>query len=128
MLKRILFGAGALLLLLVAVVIGRTLMIPAAKLAEAGAPASIDALPAIAERLAGSRVEILLDGGIRRGGDIARARARGADACLMGRAQAFAIAGGGAAGLASLLEHVALEWRTVSTLAQVTPPDRQALR
>lgn len=50
MLKRILIGAGALLLLLVAIVIGRTLMIPAAKLAEAGAPASIDAEGA-AERL-----------------------------------------------------------------------------
>ena len=43
MLKRILAGASALLLLLAAVVIGRTLMIPAATLAEAGAPASIDA-------------------------------------------------------------------------------------
>ena len=51
MLKRILIGAGALLILLVAIVIGRTLMIPAATLAEAGAPASIDAEGA-AERLA----------------------------------------------------------------------------
>lgn len=43
MLKKILAGAGATLVLLIAVVLGRTLTIPAADLAAAGAPASIDA-------------------------------------------------------------------------------------
>lgn len=62
-------------------------------------PATIDALPAIAERI-GGRIPLLLDGGIRRGTDVVKALALGARAVLIGRPYAFALAAGGADGVA----------------------------
>src|SRR5258708_29478963 len=50
-----------------------------------GTPATIRALPAVAEAV-GNQVEVLLDGGIRRGGDVAKAVALGAPALMIGRA------------------------------------------
>src|SRR3954447_8951160 len=50
-----------------------------------GTPASIRALPAVAEAV-GNQVEVLLDGGIRRGADVAKALALGAKAVMIGRA------------------------------------------
>lgn len=61
-------------------------------------PASIEALPAIAERVSG-RVPILIDGGIRRGTDVLKSLALGATAVLIGRPYVFALAVGGAAGV-----------------------------
>ena len=49
-----------------------------------GTPASIRALPGVAEAVAG-RAEVLLDGGIRRGGDVVKALALGARAVMIGR-------------------------------------------
>src|SRR5258708_6531150 len=49
-----------------------------------GTPATIRALPAIAEAV-GGQVEVLLDGGIRRGGDVVKAVALGARALMIGR-------------------------------------------
>lgn len=60
-------------------------------------PPTIEALPAIADAL-GGRTKILLDSGIRRGADILRAKAHGADFVLAGRAFAFGVGAGGAAG------------------------------
>jgi len=58
-------------------------------------PPTIEALPAIAEAV-GGRIGLLLDSGVRRGADILRARALGADFVLAGRALAFGAGAGGA--------------------------------
>jgi L-lactate dehydrogenase (cytochrome) len=62
------------------------------------APAPIDMLPEIVAAV-GSRTEILLDGGIRRGSDVVKALALGANACMMGRAYLYGLAAGGQAGV-----------------------------
>lgn len=61
-------------------------------------PATIDALPEVAERVAGA-VPLLLDGGIRRGTDVVKALARGASAVLIGRPYVYGLAADGAAGV-----------------------------
>jgi (S)-mandelate dehydrogenase len=66
-----------------------------------GTMATIDALPEVVAA-AGGRLTVMLDSGIRRGGDIVKALALGAQATLIGRPAAFAIAAAGAAGA----EHV----------------------
>jgi L-lactate dehydrogenase (cytochrome) len=67
-----------------------------------GAPASISALPAVAEA-AGDRLEVLVDGGIRSGLDIVKALSSGARAVMLGRAWAWAVAGGGQAAVEQVL-------------------------
>ena len=52
----------------------------------------------------GGRVEILLDGGIRRGGDVVKALSLGARAVLVGRAYAYGLAAGGEAGVAKAIQ------------------------
>ncbi len=64
---------------------------------------TIEALPAIADAV-GDRVELLVDGGIRRGADIALALALGAKAVLVGRAPLWGLAAGGEAGARAVLE------------------------
>lgn len=66
------------------------------------APATIDVLPAIAERVA-SRIPILLDGGIRRGIDVVKAIALGASAVLVGRPVIHGLAVNGARGVSHVL-------------------------
>ena len=68
-----------------------------------GTPATLDALPLVAEAVA-KRIPILLDGGVRRGVDVVRALALGADACLIGRPQLWGLAVGGEAGVAHILD------------------------
>ncbi len=68
-----------------------------------GAAASLDALPAIAEAVAG-RCPVLVDGGVRQGSDIVKALALGASACLVGRPQLWGLAVGGEAGVARVLQ------------------------
>ncbi|MBJ7352659.1 MAG: alpha-hydroxy-acid oxidizing protein, partial [Rhodococcus sp.] len=68
-----------------------------------GAPASIRVLPAIAEAV-GNQVEITLDGGIRRGSDVAKALALGARAVLIGRAYLWGLAANGQAGVENVLD------------------------
>jgi 4-hydroxymandelate oxidase len=67
------------------------------------APATIDALPRVAERVAG-RVPVLLDGGIRRGTDVLKALALGAQAVLIGRPCMYGLAVGGAEGVTSVIQ------------------------
>ncbi len=62
-----------------------------------GAPAAIDSLPVVAERVKG-RVSVLFDSGVRTGLDIIRALALGADFVLLGRAFMFGVAALGNAG------------------------------
>lgn len=80
------------------------------------AQATIDALPTIAAAV-GGRMTILLDSGIRRGSDIVKALALGADAVLLGRATLYGLAAGGEAGVARVLE--ILRDETARTLALV---------
>ena len=68
-----------------------------------GTPATIRALPAVAEAV-GDQVEVLLDGGIRRGGDVVKALALGADAVLIGRAYLWGLAANGQAGVENVLD------------------------
>lgn len=80
-----------------------------------GAPASIEALPAIAAVVKG-RLAILLDGGIRRGTDVLKARALGADAVLLGRATLYGVAVAGEQGAGHALDLLAQEFRLAMTL------------
>ncbi|WP_406630508.1 pre-mycofactocin synthase MftD [Amycolatopsis sp. WGS_07] len=68
-----------------------------------GTPATIRALPAVAEAV-GKDVEVLLDGGIRRGSDVVKALALGARAVLIGRAYLWGLAAGGQAGVENVLD------------------------
>jgi heme/flavin dehydrogenase (mycofactocin system) len=68
-----------------------------------GTPAPIRALPAIAEAV-GDDVEILLDGGVRRGSDVVKAVALGAKAVMLGRAYLWGLAAGGQAGVENILD------------------------
>jgi isopentenyl diphosphate isomerase/L-lactate dehydrogenase-like FMN-dependent dehydrogenase len=67
-----------------------------------GVPSTISVLPEIADAV-GARGEVLLDGGVRRGADIVRARALGARAVLIGRSYLWGLAAGGEAGVARIL-------------------------
>jgi L-lactate dehydrogenase (cytochrome) len=67
-----------------------------------GTPATLDALPAIREAV-GDATTLFVDGGIRSGLDVVKAVAQGADACLLGRAWAFALAARGEAGVKAML-------------------------
>ena len=66
-------------------------------------PATLDVLPAIVDRVAG-KVEVLMDGGIRRGTDILKALALGAKAVLVGRPYIYGLATSGAEGVARVVE------------------------
>jgi len=66
-------------------------------------PATIRVLPSIAEAV-GDKVEVLLDGGVRRGGDVAKALALGARAVLIGRAYLWGMAANGQAGVENVLD------------------------
>ncbi len=68
-----------------------------------GTPASIRALPSVVAAV-GDQVEILFDGGIRRGGDVVKALALGARAVLIGRAHLWGLAAAGSAGVSNVLE------------------------
>jgi pre-mycofactocin synthase len=68
-----------------------------------GTPASIRALPAIAEAV-GDQIEVLLDGGIRRGSDVVKAVALGARAVMIGRAYLWGLAAAGQAGVENVLD------------------------
>ena len=63
-----------------------------------GAPAPVDCIPAVADALR-DRLEIICDGGIRRGSHIIKALALGANACSIGRAYLYPLAAGGQAGV-----------------------------
>lgn len=65
--------------------------------------ATIHALPEIVATVNG-RIEVLMDGGIRRGGDIVKAICLGARGVLIGRAYAYGLAAGGHRGVARALE------------------------
>jgi len=94
-----------------------------------GAVSAVHALPAIADAVA-DRLEVVLDGGIRRGADVVRARALGARACMIGRAWLYGLGSEGQAGVERALEilrdeiDITLTLLGRPTLAEV---DRDAL-
>ena len=65
-------------------------------------PATIDALPRITDKVAG-RITVLMDGGVRRGTDILKALANGANAVLIGRPIFYGLSAGGAAGVTKVV-------------------------
>ena len=67
------------------------------------APSPLEMLPAIRAAV-GEHIELILDSGIRRGSDIVIARCLGARACLFGRPVLYAVAAGGQAGVARVLQ------------------------
>jgi heme/flavin dehydrogenase (mycofactocin system) len=68
-----------------------------------GTPATIRVLPGVA-RAVGDQVEVLLDGGIRRGNDVVKAIALGARAVMIGRAYLWGLAANGQAGVENVLD------------------------
>jgi 4-hydroxymandelate oxidase len=79
-------------------------------------PATIDALPAVVERVDG-RATILADGGIRRGTDVLKCLAFGAKAVMIGRPYVFALATDGAAGVARCVRILRDEFENSMALA-----------
>ncbi|MFX3653887.1 MAG: alpha-hydroxy acid oxidase [Paracoccaceae bacterium] len=87
-------------------------------------PPTIEALPAVVEAVAG-RMKVMLESGVRRGSDVLRARALGADFVLAGRALAYGVGAGGAAGAERALDILKLE--LTRALGQVGAPTPEAL-
>ncbi|HYC95053.1 MAG TPA: FMN-dependent L-lactate dehydrogenase LldD [Sphingomicrobium sp.] len=84
-----------------------------------GVVSTARALPAIADAV-GGRVALLADGGVRSGLDVVRMLALGADFVLLGRAWAYALAGGGQAGVAHMLQLIAAEIKVAMALTGCT--------
>jgi isopentenyl diphosphate isomerase/L-lactate dehydrogenase-like FMN-dependent dehydrogenase len=87
-----------------------------------GVAASLDALPEVVEAVAG-RVPVLLDGGVRRGGDALKALALGASAVLVGRPVLYGLAVGGEEGVRQVLELLLDEVRRGLALLGCASPD-----
>lgn len=68
-----------------------------------GSPAPIRVLPAVAAA-AGDQVEVVMDGGIRRGSDVVKALALGARAVMIGRAYLWGLAANGQSGVENVLD------------------------
>lgn len=79
------------------------------------APATIDALPRVADAVAG-RVPILMDGGVRRGNDVLKAIACGASAVLIGRPYLYGLAVQGAEGVARVVRILRREFEMAMAL------------
>ena len=88
-----------------------------------GAVPSILALPAIADAV-GDQMAVLLDSGVRRGSDVVKALALGADACLIGRPWLYGLAAGGEAGVRRVLAILREEIERTITLLGVPSLDQ----
>ena len=84
-----------------------------------GAPSTVSMLPGISAAV-GRDVEVLLDGGIRRGAQIVKALALGAHGVLLGRAYAYGLAAGGEAGVTAVIEILRREIDLTLALMGVT--------
>ncbi|MDR6640162.1 alpha-hydroxy acid oxidase [Paenarthrobacter nitroguajacolicus] len=95
--------------------------------------APLDVLPEIVAKTAG-RMEIIVDGGIRRGSDVVKALALGADACSIGRPYLYGLAASGQAGVEHVLKMITAEMtRTmmllgVSTIEELRAEGRDLIR
>ncbi|MCP3732234.1 FMN-dependent L-lactate dehydrogenase LldD [Sphingomonas sp. MG17] len=88
-----------------------------------GVPSTARALPPIADAVAG-RLTILADGGVRSGLDVVRMLALGAQGVLLGRAWAYALAGGGQAGVSHMLQLIEAEMKVAMALTGTTSIDK----
>jgi isopentenyl diphosphate isomerase/L-lactate dehydrogenase-like FMN-dependent dehydrogenase len=86
-----------------------------------GVPATLDALPEVVEAVE-SRIEVLVDGGVRRGTDVVKALALGARAVLVARPVVFGLAVGGEEGVRHVLELLRGETLLALALAGCTSP------
>ncbi|WPG41411.1 alpha-hydroxy acid oxidase [Variovorax sp. EBFNA2] len=90
------------------------------------APSPLELLPAVTEAV-GSALTVMMDGGIRRGSDIVKARALGAQAVLLGRAPLYGLAARGPRGVTEVLQILRNECETTLRLlgypraAELTP-------
>jgi pre-mycofactocin synthase len=93
-----------------------------------GTPATIRVLPSIVEAV-GDQVEVLLDGGVRRGSDVVKALALGARAVMIGRAYLWGLAANGQKGVENVLDILrggidsALMGLGHTTIGELTPGD-----
>ncbi|MBV9869673.1 MAG: mycofactocin biosynthesis FMN-dependent deaminase MftD [Frankiaceae bacterium] len=93
-----------------------------------GTPATIRVLPSIADAV-GGQIDVLLDGGIRRGSDAVKAVALGAKAVMLGRAYLWGLAANGQAGVENVLDIMrsgidsAMLGLGVSSVADLSPDD-----
>jgi L-lactate dehydrogenase (cytochrome) len=88
-----------------------------------GARATLEALPAVVDA-AGDRLQVLLDGGVRRGADIAKAVALGARACMIGRPYLYGLAVGGQDGVARAIRILTAELGRTMALMGCTRVDQ----
>ena len=92
-------------------------------------PATIDALPAVAEKIAG-RIPILMDSGIRRGTDVLKALASGASAVLLGRSILYGLGIDGANGVKHVIDILRGEFEAAMALTgrtSISAIDRSVL-
>jgi isopentenyl diphosphate isomerase/L-lactate dehydrogenase-like FMN-dependent dehydrogenase len=86
-----------------------------------GVPATLDALPEVVDAV-GERIEVLFDGGIRRGTDVLKGLALGARAAMSGRAVLWGLAAGGEEGATQVLELLRAEIEVGLKLLGCTSP------
>lgn len=91
-----------------------------------GTPATIDVLPEVVAAATG-RIEVLFDSGVRRGTDVVKALALGADAVLLGRPYLYGLAAGGEAGVRRVIAmvrtelEVAMGFMGLGSIADIDP-------
>ena len=88
-----------------------------------GAPAPVDLVAPVVDAVAG-RAAVICDGGVRRGGDIVKAIALGADACMAGRFYLYGLGADGEAGVDYAIELLSEEVRRTMTLLGCTAVDQ----
>lgn len=86
-----------------------------------GAPPPLELVAPVVDRV-GDRLEVICDGGIRRGSDVAKAVALGARACTIGRAYLYALGAGGERGVDLVLEWLYEGMRRTMALAGCAKP------
>jgi L-lactate dehydrogenase (cytochrome) len=95
-----------------------------------GLPASLELLPEIVDTV-GSRIEVLFDGGIRRGGDVVKALALGARACMIARPYLYGLGAAGERGVEMSISMLRSEIARAMALLgrpRIADLDRSALR